>query len=114
MEEETELLFNKASKTSSPVKDRLELSLEVLKKCHSALRRRILRKAIMAVNGNLKKISLKHIDDAIKLVLADTQGDSIDLPNQIRIFKKEKSLFIKKESVPLRELGRKKKSQRNL
>ena len=112
MEKETELIFDKAIKNSMPRSDCIEFSRDILEKCHPALRKRLLRKAIIMVNGNLKKISLRHINDAVKLFLADTSGESIDLPSQIRVFKEQESLFIKKESIPLRELGEKRKSER--
>ena len=67
-----------------------------------------------SINGSLKKISSKHVDDTMKLIMSRTSGESIDLPDRIRVFKQSKSLFIKKESVPLRELGEKRKNQRNI
>ncbi|MCP3955852.1 MAG: tRNA(Ile)-lysidine synthetase, partial [Desulfobacterales bacterium] len=60
----------------------------------------------------LKKISLNHVDAAVKLSLSETPGESIDLPDQIRVFKKGKRLYFKKESIPLRELGKKRKIER--
>ncbi|MCK5311025.1 MAG: tRNA lysidine(34) synthetase TilS [Desulfobacteraceae bacterium] len=115
MEKETEFVFNKALMSLAPdslTKDTVELSIDTMAECHSALRKRIIRKAIKIINGNLKKISLKHVDDAVKLLLSTTPGESIDLPDQIRVFKEERSLFFKKESVSLRELGKKRKIER--
>ena len=114
MEKETTLIFNEALKSLSPdsIKpDTIELSIEVIKNCHPALRKRIIRKAVKIINGRLKKISLTHVDAAVNLSLSSTSGESIDFPDQIRVFKKEKSLYLKKESVPLRELGKKRKNK---
>ena len=121
MEEETEHAFNKAlrkkelksvdSDISNP--DTIELSIEVIKTCHSALKKRMFRKAVKEINGSLKKITSKHIDDAVKLSLSATSGESIDLPDKIRVFKENKSLFFKKETIPLRELGKKRKNEKN-
>ena len=120
MEKETEFVFNKALKKKEVKRvsqdllnsDKIELSIEVIKGCHSALRKRIVRKAVKKINGSLKKITSKHVDDAIKLSLASTSGKSIDLPDKIRVFKEGKSLFFKKESTPLRELGEKRKKRK--
>ncbi len=115
MEKETELIFNKALKSSKPESmnpDTIELSINVIQKSHSALKKRIIRKAIKTINGRLKKISLSHVDAAVKLALSTTPGESIDLPDQIRVFKEGKSLNFKKESMSLRELGKKRKIER--
>ena len=117
MEEETESVFGKSLKSMSPDNlkaDTIELSIDNIINYHSALRKRIIRKAIKKINGSLKKISSKHVDDTMKLIMSRTSGESIDLPDRIRVFKQSKSLFIKKESVPLRELGEKRKNQRNI
>ena len=92
----------------------MELSLDIVKNCHSALRKRIVRKAIHKINGTLKKISSRHVDDILQLSFSTTFGESIDLPDQIRVFKEEESLCFKKESVPLRQLGKKRKAERKL
>ncbi|MCD4743124.1 MAG: tRNA lysidine(34) synthetase TilS [Desulfobacteraceae bacterium] len=117
MGKETELIFNKALKSLKPDSlrpERVELSLDIITNCHSALRKRIIRKAVKKINGSLKKISSKHVDDAVELSFSTTIGESIDLPDQIRIFKKGESLFFKKESVPLRDLGKKRKNERKI
>ncbi|MCK5541663.1 MAG: tRNA lysidine(34) synthetase TilS [Desulfobacterales bacterium] len=117
MEKETKLIFNEALKSSKPDSLKpgiIELSIDVIKNCHPALRKRIIRKAIKKINGGLKKISSTHVDAAIKLSLSPTSGESIDFPDQIRVFKKEKSLYLKKESVSLRELGKKRKNERKI
>ena len=110
MTQETKLLFNKAIKSIKP--DLVELSIDSLDEYHSALRKRVVRKAVKKINGSLKKISLKHIDDVIKLSLSTTFGESIDLPDKIRVFKKKRSIFFKKESISLRELGKQRKIER--
>jgi tRNA(Ile)-lysidine synthase len=115
MEQETKIVFDKMLKSAKPdnIKpNTIELSISAIIDCHPALRKRIIRKAVEKINGKLKKISLSHVDAAVKLSLSLTSGESIDFPDQIRVFKKGKSLYLKKESVSLRELGKKRKNER--
>ena len=117
MEQETKIIFAKMLISSKPDKikpDTIELSTNAINNCHPALRRRIIRKAVKKINGKLKKISLSHVDAAVKLSLSETSGESIDFPDQIRVFKKDKSLYLKKEPVSLRELGKKRKNERKV
>ncbi len=112
MEKEADLCFNQALESIAPdnqCPDTIELSIDAITNCHGALRKRVIRKAIKKINKRLKKISYVHIEDIVKLSLSKTFGESIDLPHQIRVFKQKKSLYFKKESRPLRELGKKRK-----
>ncbi len=115
MEKETDISFTKVLESVSPDDvnpDTIQLSLKLFLNCHLALQKRIMRKAIKIINRDLKKITLNHIEDAIKLLISKSSGESIDLPDQIRIYKHNKSFFVKKESFPLRELGEKRKNTR--
>jgi tRNA(Ile)-lysidine synthase len=115
MEKETNVSFTKVFESISPDDvnpDTIQLSLKLFINYHLALQKRIIRKAIKIINRYLKKITLNHIEDAIKLLISKSSGKSIDLPDQIRIYKHNKSFFVKKESVPLRELGEKRKNIR--
>ncbi len=82
------------------------LATEKLKTCHAALRRRVERSALKTVKGDLKRISLKHIEDIDALVLSAVPGKSLDLPDQIRVYTENGKICVKKESVPLRQLDR--------
>jgi tRNA(Ile)-lysidine synthase len=115
MESETELAFSKAIKNGpfdNLKQEMIELDINIVKESHPALKKRMIRNAIKLINGNLKKISSQHVEDAVKLLLSTTSGESIDLPDRIRVFKEKESLFFKKESMPLRELGKKRKIER--
>ncbi len=105
MENETNLLFKKS--TISQKKNKIELSIDIVNNSHAALQKRVIRKAVKQINGRLKRISLVHVEDVIKLSLSTTSGKSIDLPDQIRVYKNRSSLVFKKEAVPLRKLGKK-------
>ncbi|MDM8516653.1 tRNA lysidine(34) synthetase TilS, partial [Desulfobacterales bacterium HSG16] len=54
---------------------------------HIAAKRRILRKAVLQIKGDLKRIQLSHIDDAIDLSnrQESTVIKGIDLPDGIRV-----------------------------
>ncbi|MCK5838130.1 MAG: tRNA(Ile)-lysidine synthetase, partial [Desulfobacula sp.] len=81
---------------------------------HPALLNRVFRKAIEKVKHNLKRISLTHINDLVQFCFHPSAGTSLDLPDQIRIYKKKMVIIIKKEDRPLREIGKKEKQSRQM
>ncbi len=70
-----------------------------------ALKRRVVRKAVQAVKGDLRRITLTHVDAIAALAAATTPGRSLDLPGRVRISKQDETLCFKKETLPLREIG---------
>ncbi|WP_129595714.1 tRNA lysidine(34) synthetase TilS [Anaerophilus nitritogenes] len=52
----------------------------VFKKQHIAIQKRILRRAIWQMTGNLKDIQMKHIQSIINIIESDSLGIKIDLP----------------------------------
>lgn len=50
-----------------------------------ALKRRLVRKAIQGVKGDLKGISSAHIQDVLQLILKSQTGKRIDLPGTIEV-----------------------------
>ncbi len=92
--------YDKATLTSD--RHRRTLSISELLNFHPALQRRIIRKAIQAIKGNLRKISYSHIDaitDMIKNIAPDSR---LDLPDRIRIIKQDSRLIVQKETQNLR------------
>ncbi len=79
---------------------------------HPALASRVLRKTISSVKGDLRRITHTHIRDIVTLAGAAQSNKSLDLPGQIRVYKIKGVLYIKKEALPLRELGRIQKSEK--
>lgn len=71
-----------------------------------ALKRRIVRRAIKAVKGDLRRITLAHVDTVAALAAATSPGRSLDLPGRVRIFKQNRTLCFKKETLALREIGK--------
>ncbi len=88
------------------------LSIRGLMDLHPALAGRVLRKGLLKVKGDLRRITHTHIRDIVTLIKASESNKSLDLPGQIRVYKKKRLLYIKKEALPLRKLGRQQKSDK--
>lgn len=71
---------------------------------HLAPQRRIVRKAIESIKGNLKKITLFHIDMILGLLKNPKHVLSVDLPDQIQVQKKDKFLIFTRHDEKLRDL----------
>lgn len=112
MESETTAVFDRSVIKSSD--DELHLCLKSFNTLATALKRRVARKALEQVKSDLRRITLAHIDAITQLAGATTPGASLDLPDQIRIIKQNNTLCFKKESRPLREIGRAIKSRKRL
>lgn len=69
-----------------------------------AARRRIIRKAIAEIKGNIRRITLFHIDSIINLSEDTHAQGSLDLPDRIRVLKKGNNLQLSEENKPLREI----------
>ncbi|THB77933.1 MAG: tRNA lysidine(34) synthetase TilS [Desulfobacteraceae bacterium] len=87
--------------------DQIRFGASPFIKLHDAVKRRIIRHAILKIKRNLKRITLAHVEDVIALAAGGVGGKSLDLPDRIRIFIDKGCLCFKKESVPLRQLNRK-------
>jgi tRNA(Ile)-lysidine synthase len=85
-------------------KDEIGLSLDFLSMLAPALVRRVIRKAIETVKGNLRRITLLHIDAAVGLAFSTGPGVYLDLPDRIRVVRRVDRICFKKESQPLREI----------
>jgi tRNA(Ile)-lysidine synthase len=81
----------------------LEISIPEIAKIDIAALRRIVRKSIKIIKGDLKRITLSHIDSIINLLEDGPSSWNIDLPERIRIRRDYDILFISKEKKPLRE-----------
>ena len=81
---------------------RIALSVSILNQIHVAAQRRIIRKAISKIKGNLKRIGLTHIDSAIDIVESGPVYGNIDLPDRIRIQRKGDVLLFSREKNRLR------------
>ena len=96
-------LFGRCLLTEGP--DRVVLSVPELRKMTVAPRRRVIRTAILQVKGNLRRISLAHVD---RLALEILNGDAgaartAHLPARMRATRTGSELCIVLEKTPLRQ-----------
>jgi tRNA(Ile)-lysidine synthase len=71
----------------------LRLDLEALMGIETARRRRVLRKAICAVKGNLRNIGAVHIDKVLELLEAGSSGSRISI-HSLEVYRDYDSLII--------------------
>lgn len=84
---------------------RLVMAVEKINGLHAAVKRRLIRKAILAVKGNLRRIGLAHIDAVIDLIEKGRPPGRLDLPDRIRVARGNNALIFTKEKQPLRSPG---------
>jgi len=70
----------------------IRLSVPVLESQAKSVKRRIIRKAILAVKKDLRRISLAHVDAALQLLEIGPVEGRLNLPDGIRIFRNQKEL----------------------
>jgi len=103
-----EIIKSHFEKTVSVINpEKLSIPVGDVKTFHIAVARRIIRKSISEIKGDLRRITQSHIDAIINLVENKDPFCSLDLPDRIRITKNEETLFITKEEKPLRSLKKK-------
>lgn len=82
--------------------NRLALSLPAIGQQHIAVQRRMIRKGIARVKGDLKRITLSHIEAVVHLLAKGIADRCLDLPDRIRVCLREDRLVFSKEETPLR------------
>ncbi len=91
----------------------ISFSKKRLSGLHPAMVNRVIRKGIGMMKKDLRRISLGHMSDILDFCFHRISGNSLDLPGQIRIYKKKDAILIKKEDRSLREIGKKRKFGRS-
>jgi tRNA(Ile)-lysidine synthase len=81
------------------------LSIDKLQTFHIAAQKRVIRSAVRHVKGDLRRISYSHVDAVTDLLKSNAQNLSLDLPENIRIFKQNGQLRLSKEKKSLRAIG---------
>ncbi len=76
---------------------RLGLSLTHLKHQPIAVQRRLIRKAIFRIKGNLRRIAFAHIEAVLSLAQKGPRSGMLDLPDGIRVFRDQDIMLISKE-----------------
>jgi tRNA(Ile)-lysidine synthase len=89
--------------------DKICLSRDGFDKIPLAARRRLIRKAILTVKGNLRRITYSHIDATIRLAMTGPAVGFLDLPDRIRIRRDHQALVISKEKENLRTSAKNKR-----
>lgn len=90
-------------------KDTITLDADLLNTCHPAIFSRVVRKALGHVKEDLRRITRRHLLDIRDLTRFSETGKHLDLPGQVRVYRLKKELCIRKEALPLRELGKREK-----
>ncbi len=81
---------------------RVVMAVEKIYGLHTALKRRLIRSALLAVKGDLRRIGLAHIDAVIDLMEKGRPSGRLDLPDRIRVARGNDALIFTKEKQPLR------------
>jgi tRNA(Ile)-lysidine synthase len=94
-------IFKQAVVLDDP--DSLGLSLDRLNQEPIAAQRRLIRKALLKVKGNLRRITFTHIEAVLKLAQEGAAGGMLDLPDRIRVGQDQGCLlFSKSQQLPRR------------
>ncbi|MFO7964175.1 MAG: tRNA lysidine(34) synthetase TilS [Desulfobacterales bacterium] len=86
-------------------KGKIVLSIRRLGKKHPAVQRRLIRMSIAKIKGNLKKITLFHIDAVIGLLKNSNGIRRLDLPDRVLVLQKRDMLRISIEDRALRTIA---------
>jgi tRNA(Ile)-lysidine synthase len=79
------------------------VSISKLLENHAAMQRRVIRTAIEHVKGNLKRITLQHIDAVLCLCLEGSCGQRLHLPDRLTIQREPHNhLLILRQTPPTR------------
>ena len=70
-----------------------------------AVRRRLIRKAVLKVKGNLRRLAFAHVEAAVKLAEEGPEFGVLDLPDRIRISRQNDVLMMSGEAQNLRHLA---------
>ena len=82
----------------------LTISVSNLNQYHPALKRRITRMALEYIKGDLKEITLRHVDAIIELAGHVVERKRLDLPGRIRVVCDGRDLKLSKEQRSLRQI----------
>jgi tRNA(Ile)-lysidine synthase len=86
-------------------KKTIGLSIRYLNQQPIAVRRRLIRKAILRVKANMRRIAFVHVEAACQLACTGSASGMLDLPDRIRIRRNNNVLVVSKEQTNLRRLA---------
>jgi hypothetical protein len=79
-----------------------DYSIPELKKMPIAAARRIIRKAVFKVKGNLHGVGFRHMDAVLKLINSDNKNQ-FDFPGLVRIKRENDRLLIVRRIITMAE-----------
>jgi len=98
-------IFNKSVLAAE--NNSVTLSISLINKLHIAAQRRVIRRAIAEIKGNLRRITFSHIDSVISLLNSGHAFGHIDLPDRIWIKRDEDTVSFSRGKKVLRDLDKK-------
>ncbi|MCJ7617737.1 MAG: tRNA lysidine(34) synthetase TilS [Desulfobacterales bacterium] len=98
-------IFNKSVLAAE--NNSVALSISSINELHIAAQRRIIRKAIAEIKGNLRRITFSHIESVISLLNGGHAFGYIDLPDRIWIKRDGDTISFSREKRLLRDLYKK-------
>ncbi|MCH7499500.1 MAG: tRNA lysidine(34) synthetase TilS [Nitrospinae bacterium] len=81
-------------------RDSLEIDIETFSPLPLALKRRLVRKVLQALKGDLRTISSLHVQDLLPLFQATEKGKKIDLPGNLEAVCRGEAVVFKKIPKP--------------
>ena len=84
---------------------RIGLDISELNQQTLAVRRRLIRKAVLKVKGNLRRMGFAHVEAVVKLAQKGPALGVLDLPDRIRISRQNDVLIMIREAQDLRHLA---------
>jgi len=97
LNQETELLFKEVARQESP--EIIIIDLKKFTPLSLALKRRIIRKSIEVVKGNLYSISFRHNNEILELTEHQLGEKEIYLPDNLRVRKSYNKIMIYKKRI---------------
>jgi tRNA(Ile)-lysidine synthase len=101
MTEEADRFFNDV--VDMPDNSPATVKIDRIINLHEAVSRRIIRKTILLIKGDLKRISQNHIDEILSLSKRDYDCE-LHIPGQIRVVKEKDRIILRRETASLRTL----------
>lgn len=86
-------------------KNCITFSIPILDQLHTAVQRRIIRKGVAKIKGNLRRISFAQIDSVVNLLKKGPVYGKLDLSDRIRIQRNRDILSIAREKQTLRNFA---------
>ena len=84
---------------------RIGFDISALNQQTIAVRRRLIRKAVLKVKGNLRRMAFAHVETAVKLAQEGPESGVLDFPDRMRISRQNDVLIISREAQNLRHLA---------